>query len=47
MTYINRFTARFDSECAECLITIFEGDEAGYVSGEVCCESCCDDAENE
>jgi len=34
------FTARFDSECADCGGLILEGDPAGYVDDEVCCEEC-------
>jgi hypothetical protein len=34
------FLARFDSDCAECLTIILEGDEARYKDGEVVCESC-------
>ena len=44
---VNRFVARFDSECAECPNDILERDEAGYVDDEVCCERCCDEAEME
>lgn len=40
------FTARYDGECAECYADIAEGDEIGYVDGEICCESCCDLAQN-
>lgn len=39
---VKRFTARYDSECNGCLGEIWEGDEAGYVEGEVMCELCCD-----
>jgi hypothetical protein len=44
---VNRFTAAFDGECNECLTTIFEGDEAGYIDDEVCCGPCCDRADME
>lgn len=44
---VNRFVAAFDSECASCSIDISEGDEASYVNSEVCCEECCDDADDE
>jgi hypothetical protein len=40
-----RFTARFDSDCNSCGDRITEGDEAGYVDDEVCCELCCDYSE--
>lgn len=46
MMRVNRFTARFDSDCAECGGVIFEDDEAGYVGDEVCCERCCDKSES-
>jgi len=41
------FIARYDSECADCGGTIFEGDSAGYVDDDVCCEGCCDAAAEE
>lgn len=37
---VRRFTARYDSECAECGSDIEEGDTAGYVDDEVCCDDC-------
>lgn len=36
------FTARYESDCAECGAAIEPGDEAGYVDDEVCCEDCVD-----
>lgn len=41
------FTARFDSECARCDEPISEGDTAGYVDDEVCCEDCWEEARAE
>lgn len=40
------FTARYEGECSECFADICEGDDIGYVAGEICCESCCDLAQN-
>ena len=37
------FDARFESECAGCATTIFEGDRARYVDDEVVCEACGED----
>ena len=37
------FTASFDSDCAECLSRIYEGDQARYANGEVVCEICGDE----
>lgn len=34
------FTARYNSECAECGEEIREGDQARYKDGEVVCEHC-------
>lgn len=34
------FSARFDSECNGCYSAIFEGDEVGWLDGEVVCETC-------
>lgn len=41
------FTARYDGECAECGNTIVEGDPAGYVDDELCCQACWEEAEAE
>ena len=40
------FSARFDSECNGCYGAIFEGDEVGYLDGEVVCETCLTEAED-
>jgi hypothetical protein len=42
-----RFTARFESECANCGDTITEGTSARYVDDEVVCWFCGDEAERE
>jgi hypothetical protein len=42
---VNRFFARYEGECAECLLPINEGDPAGYIVDDVCCEVCCDEWE--
>ena len=34
------FSARFDSECNGCYGAIWEGDEVGWLNGEVVCETC-------
>lgn len=34
------FAARFDSECNECFCDIYEGDEVGWLDGQVVCEAC-------
>jgi hypothetical protein len=34
------FTACYDSECNGCFCDIYEGDEIGWLDGEVVCESC-------
>lgn len=47
MTRVNRFEARYDSDCKCCGEMIYEGDEAGYVDDEVCCQTCCNDAEDD
>lgn len=39
-----RFIARFHGECGECDGAIFEGDEAGYMEGEVWCANCLNEA---
>jgi uncharacterized Zn finger protein (UPF0148 family) len=39
--------ARFDSDCAECFARIFEGDDARYKDGEVVCEQCGSNEQNE
>lgn len=44
---VTRFTARFDSECSECMADIYEGDEAAYVEDEVCCGVCAAAAEED
>jgi hypothetical protein len=40
------FTARYESECAECGDPIEPGDEAGYLDDEVCCEECVETAQH-
>jgi hypothetical protein len=40
---VPRFEARWPGECAQCMGDIAEGDRAGYIDDEVCCESCCDE----
>lgn len=47
MSEVNKFTARFPSECARCPNEIEEGDEAGYIDDEVCCGDCVQAAEAE
>ena len=47
MANIAKFIAAFDSECAKCFGDISEGDNAGYLDDEVCCEDCCDEIEAE
>lgn len=37
----SRFFARYEGECAECMLPIFVGDAAGYIDSDVCCEQCC------
>jgi len=39
-----RFIARFESECAECIVLLMPGDEVGYVDNEVVCFDCYEDA---
>jgi hypothetical protein len=41
----SRFYARYDGECAECLLPIYVGDSAGYIDNEVSCKECCDEWE--
>lgn len=38
------FMAQFDSTCAECGFTIYEGDDARYFEGEVMHSGCAEDA---
>lgn len=44
---IRRFTARYDSDCNQCGSAIYEGDEAGYIDDVVCCDNCCDEADED
>ncbi len=41
------FTARFDSDCESCGNPIYEGDQAGYVDDEVCCQDCWEAAQDD
>lgn len=42
---MNRFYARFDSECEACFGLIVMGDQAGYMGSEVWCDDCLDTVE--
>jgi hypothetical protein len=44
---VRRFTAAYDSGCESCSGEIYEGEPAGYISGDdyASCGDCCDQAE--
>ena len=42
---VNRFVARFESLCVDCLMPIHAGDEAGYIEDDLCCDACCSEWE--
>jgi len=39
-----KFLAAYDGECDRCMSAIDQGDSAGYVDGDFCCEDCYDKA---
>lgn len=43
----NRFTASYPGGCSECGEDFDEGDRVGYVDDELCCDDCCQAAEDE